>query len=160
MEIERKWLIQNMPDLNDYDHSSYERYFIFLSEDVEIRVQKVNDKYELERKVNVNELSRNEFKCNITKEEFEHFKSLSSKKIIRDAYTSKDDPGLSIKIYHGEYEGLNRVEVEFNNEEEARMYLPLVWFEKEITGSELGRDKMLVNLNKEEFIKLLNSYNN
>lgn len=160
MEIERKWLIKNTPNLNDYDRNIYERYFIFLSENVEIRVQKINDKYELERKENISEISRSEFKCNITKEEFEHFKSLSNKKIIRDAYTSKADPNLSIKIYHEEYEGLKRVEVEFKSKKEAHEYIPPNWFGKEITGSELGRDKKLVGLNKQEFNKLLNSYSN
>jgi hypothetical protein len=40
LAIERKFLIQDLPDLNDTSPISYEKWFISLTTTTEIRVQK------------------------------------------------------------------------------------------------------------------------
>jgi CYTH domain-containing protein len=151
MEIERKWLVKITPDLIQYKKIAFERYFIFIGDTVEVRVQKVDDKYEFERKTETSILSRDEIKFEITKEEFDYYKSICNKSIIRDAYEIASEPNISLKIYHGNYEGLLRVEVEFSSEDEANSYKPLNWFGPEITNSEIGRDKKLIQLDKNQF---------
>jgi|GEM_PF-1725678 len=39
-EIERKFLIKEMPNLENLKPTYYERYFLFRSEKIEIRIQK------------------------------------------------------------------------------------------------------------------------
>ena len=68
---------------------------------------------------------------------------------------SLEFPGASIKIYHGEYEGLMRAEFEFNNLEEAKAFHVPEWAGQEITNSTLGRDARLSSLNRDRFRQLL-----
>ena len=60
-------------------------------------------------------------------------------------------PEISLKIYHGDYEGLVRIEVEFEHEELARQFVSPPWFGEEITDSPLGKDSKLITLSPEEF---------
>lgn len=155
MVIERKWLIKKLPDLTTNKRVEFERYFIFIGDGVEVRVQRIDDRFEFKRKVETSSLSRDEIRFDITKAEFEFYKSIPSKSIIRDAYELSKSPNISIKINHGDYEGLMRVEVEFNSEEDAKRFTPLDWFGKEITNTEVGRDKNLIRLNEKDFSNIL-----
>lgn len=56
------------------------------------------------------------------------------------------------------YEGLNRVEVSFQTEEEMRDYHKKAWMGKEITSSPLAFDKDLSKLTQEEFLTELEKY--
>lgn len=49
-EIERKFLIKEMPNLENLKPTYYERYFLFRSEKIEIRIQKKWEKFEFEKK--------------------------------------------------------------------------------------------------------------
>jgi adenylate cyclase len=155
MEIERKWLIAEMPDLSALHKLEFERYFVYIGEDVEIRVQRVNDRYSFERKQEQSSTTRDEQRLDITPAEFSFFKSIATKGIRRDAYELSRNPDTSIKIYHGDYEGLVRVEVEFQSEDDARSFIPPSWFGPEITETALGRDKNLIRLSREEFKRVL-----
>ncbi len=135
MEIERKWLVKNLPDLSNLMLVKWERYFLFINDKIEIRIQKKGDKYELERKSVLSKLSREEVKFEITKDEYDTLEKYCSKSIIR-------------------------AEVHFTSEEEAEAFKPLDWFGKEITDSPLGRDKTIINLSEGEFTKLMDTYIN
>jgi adenylate cyclase len=155
-EIERKFLVKQLPDLSSVEAVEYERHFIFTSDRLEIRVQKKGEKYEFERKVKISDLQRQGQKFEITKEEFEKFKELSIASIIRTAYfLDHIPPKLSVKIYHGKYEGLTRAEVEFKSEEEANLFNPFDWMGMEITNAPLGKDSKLITLSEKEFRELL-----
>jgi CYTH domain-containing protein len=158
MEIERKWLVKNLPNLENLPAIKYERHFLFVGEKIEIRIQKKGEAYEFERKVELNELSRESQKFKITKEEFDVLKVFCTKSLIRESYLLQNNPEISIKIYKEDYEGLIRAEVEFDNENDAREFKPLDWFGEEITENPLGRDKLLISLSKEDFKKMLVLY--
>ena len=160
MEIERKWLIKTLPDLSGIKRVEFERYFVFIGEGVEVRVQRVDDRFEFERKIETSKLGRDEVKFEIIEAEFDFYKSISTQSIIRDAYELSVSPNISIKIYHGDYEGLKRVEVEFDSESEAERYTPSEWFGREITETPVGRDKNLIQLNKDQFLKILQELQN
>jgi CYTH domain-containing protein len=156
MEIERKWLVKELPYLSDKIPVLYERHFLFIGNGIEIRIQKKGDKYEFERKEEISDLSRTDQKFEISSEEFEELKKLSKKSLIRESFFIDDNPEITLKVYKGDYEGLIRVEVEFNSEEEAQAFKPLKWFGEEITHTVIGKDKNLVELSKDEFLKLIN----
>lgn len=155
-EIERKFLVKKLPDLSGLEPVSYERHYIYRSDGVEIRVQKKGKKYEFERKVETSALTREGQKFQITEEEFNFFKSLSTHEIIRDSYLVSENPEISLKIYHGKHEGLVRAEIEFESEKEAKNFKPLDWFGKEISDSPVGRDGRLIQLSEEDFKKQIN----
>lgn len=159
MEIERKWIISEIP--NDLLLSSpliYERHFLFIGNDIEIRVQKKGNKYEFERKITKSELSREINKFEITEAEYNLFSKNSIASIVRESYQIEEYPEISIKKYGGRHIGLIRVEIEFENENEANLYTPLGWFGKEITEGKLGKDKELIKLSNDEFNKELIKY--
>ena len=155
-EIERKFIINNLPKLNLENKLIYKRYFIYSNEGVEIRIQQKGNQFELERKEKVTNLVSKKDKIIISNGEFEFFKSIVIKEIIRDGYIIyENDVKIDLKVYHGNFEGLIRAEVEFATEEEAQNFLIPKWFDKEITDSPLGRDSKLVDLSINEFNKIL-----
>lgn len=154
-EIERKFLIKNMPKLEDLEVVDYERYFIYNQAGVEIRIQKKWDIYQFERKETQNNLSAKKLKYEITKTEFEQLKKQAPYWIFRKSYRVSKEPKISIKIYSGRYEWLNRVEVEFTSQKNAQDFVLLDWFGEEITDSSLWRDSKLVELSEQEFKGLI-----
>lgn len=154
-EIERKWILSRLPDVGHQSPVPYERHFLFIGERVEVRIQRKGEKFEFERKVESNDLTRVGEKFEITEAEFNHFKQNAVGSIQRESYIIE---GTSVKVYKGKHSGLIRAEVEFSSEKEAKRFKPLDWFGKEITDSPLGKDKKLSQLSSEEFNQLLRNY--
>ncbi len=158
MEIERKFLVKNMPNLSGKKSVPYERYYLTIKADAEERVQKKGDIYERESKIIKSNLSRETKREQITKDEFNSLKEFASKAIIRESYSLSIQPDITIKIYHGDYEGLVRAEVEFDTEKTARQFKPAEWMGEEITNTLLARDSGLAQLTRSEFKSLLSSF--
>jgi adenylate cyclase len=153
--ITRKFLIQKLPNLSNKNKDVYQRYYLYNKDSIVIRVQRINNDFELERKANKNELVREGESIKITESEFEALKKYAIQNIQRDSYEVQLNPRIVLRVYHGEFEGLIRAEVNFETEEEANSFKPLEWFSKEITGTPLSQDGYLLDLSKEEFQKLL-----
>lgn len=157
-EIERKFLVNEIPNLDCIIPIRYERYF--LNDDVinQIRIQRKNNLCEIETKTKVSKFEYIKEKKNISESEFNNLIKQCSKSIIIDSYLINENPETTLKIYHGTYEGLIRVEVEFHNIKEAEEYTTPDWFGKEISNKELGLDAKLIQLCRQDFLKLLNKY--
>lgn len=155
-EIERKFYIRQLPSLEGIQPLHYERYILSNDDEKEVRIQKVNDTYTYEEKSSVSDLERTRTKKEITKEEFDTLKVESSgKAVIRDRYNISSNPEIAIQIYHGDFEGLIRAEVEFDSEEQAKAFKPLDWMGKEMTGLPIARDATLIELSKSELQEFL-----
>lgn len=154
MEIERKFLATNLPPsvLHNVSPTRYERYYLSL-EPVEKRVQRVDDRYYYEEKRQISDLSHAKLKKEITVGEFNELRKHAQipTAIVRDSYAITDSPHMSIKMYHGAYEGLIRAEIEFRTEDEATDYTPPSWITAEITNTPLGKDSRLITLKPAEF---------
>ncbi len=70
LEIERKFLITKLPDLKDIPEIKYERYFLEISNNKEIRIQKKGDIYEREVKTRINLIKYKKIKQEISQTEF------------------------------------------------------------------------------------------
>ena len=149
MEIERKYLVKQPPDLSAVVCREMERYYLSSNEDEEIRIQRVDQSYSYERKVKTSKNGRTKELHAITKTVFDELKQSASRAIVRSSYDLGHN--LSIKIYHDTYEGLMRAEKEFANEKEANACQPEPWMGPEITESPLGRDSRLLTLNQTQF---------
>ena len=156
IELERKFLVKELPNLSGSIPIQYKRYY--LSEDIEnqVRMQQKNEDYEIETKTRLNDKEYEKAKEKISKERFIELSQNCSKSIIRESYQISERPDVSIKIYKMEYDGLVRVEVEFEDMEEYNSFQIPNWFGKEITNTKLGLDAELIKLNREEFLKILN----
>lgn len=154
--ITRKFLVKNIPNLSGLKKTTFKRFYIYNSNNIVIRVQDINGKYELERKSDKSELVRDEQKIEISKDEFDLLSKLCDKQTTRDSYLISEEPQTTLRIYHGDYEGLIRAEVKFTTIAESEAFKPLNWFGEEITNLPLAKEGTLLNLSKEEFNKLLN----
>lgn len=160
MEIERKFLVHTLPDITNILPVRYERYFLKITDGYQERIQRKGDIYELEVKKSVPTMGKivhyEKTKRPISKEESEKLKEgKENAGIIRDGYFLSKKPDISIKIYHGRFEGLIRAEVEFDNEDEANSYRPEPWMGEEITRSPLGMDSRLLHLTDSELQDLI-----
>ena len=156
MEIERKFLVKDLPDISGIQPIVYERYYLKSEGDTVVRIQKKNNKYEYETKKTISDLEHEKNKHAIAESEFEDLKvGNDANEIIRESYELSLNPNVSIKIYHGRFEGLMRVEVEFSTKEEAEKYVPPSWMGEEITTTSLGADAWLLHLSQDEFERLM-----
>ena len=140
LEIERKFLVKKKPNLNGIAPVQQERFYLFQGQDIELRIQTKNDYFELERKTNQGEYSRDSQKLALSKTEYETLKKIGQNKTLRDSYSITKKPNVKLKIYHGAHEGLIRAEIEFDSIEDAKRFQPFDWMGTEITATPLGRD--------------------
>lgn len=144
MRLTRRFLVKTLEGIEVNQPIRYERYYI----NDNLRVQKKGDIFEKENLDNDNNIVS---KIKIGKEEFDKLKNESKYEIIRDSYLYLKDRKVSIKKYLFKYEGLIRAEVEFDSEKEKESYIKEEWMGKEITNTNLGFDKFLHKLSKEDF---------
>ncbi|MDP3794966.1 MAG: hypothetical protein Q8R13_03495 [bacterium] len=155
-EIERKFFVKKMPNLSGLSSIWEERYYLYANNGIELRMQKrSSEKYELERMSEYSNLSRIQEKIGITKEEFKVLKQFARGPIIRESYLLGEKPQITLKVYHGRFEGLVRVEVEFSSIEEAQQFRIPDWCGEEMTHMSLAKDAMLLDLRAEEFRRLI-----
>jgi len=156
MEIERKFLVSEMPDVSGIAAIPYERYYTRIEEGFSERIQRKGEWYEIETKRKISNLEHDKNKRSISKEEFESLRPQAvGAGIVRDSYNISDNPRISIKVYHGQFEGLVRAEVEFDSVTAAQAFTPLPWMGREITGTPLGLDAELVRLTDAQFRLLI-----
>ena len=137
MEIERKWLIDknNIPyNLDEYDYYDIEQAYI--SFEPTIRIRKITNKNEyiltIKSKSIDNGLSRQEYEINISEEEYNNL--LSKKQGIVLEKTRYKVNMMEIDLFHGKYEGIAYMEIEFESVEEAKKYVAPDWVKRELTG--------------------------
>jgi hypothetical protein len=70
LEIERKFLIRELPNLEGIPEIKYERYFLDINSDTEVRIQKKNNIYEKEVKTKITPLKYTKTKTEITQTDF------------------------------------------------------------------------------------------
>ena len=133
-EIERKFIIKEMPDLNAYTYKCLEQGY--LSVNPVVRVRKEDDTYYLTYK-GKGFLEREEYNLPLNKESYEHLIAKADGKIIKkkrylipyEKYT------IELDIFEGELAPLVIAEVEFETVEEANSFTPPSWFGEDVTGN-------------------------
>ncbi len=76
---------------------------------------------------------------------------------MRWSYLISVKPKVEIKAYKERFEGLIRVEAEFESKEESDAYSKPGWMGDEITDLPIGRDTNLPDLSQKEFRQILAS---
>ena len=145
-EYERKFLCKNLPVLNHIKPVVYERYFTYIGEDGQVRVQKRGEKCEIESCFGTYKK-----KILITQEAFKELTRDCNRVIKRENYSISDN--IKIKLYRDNYEGLRIVDVEFLNAEQFYNYKKPNWLGAEITSTELGNDGSIIKLSPIEVLQ-------
>lgn len=155
-EIERKFLINEMPRLFGIKKVLQERYFIQRGDLFEEGLKRKDSIFEYESKFVLSKNERTREKITITKEEFDTLKERGTHILFRESYTlSQKSPIVSIKKYKGIYRGLTLAEVEFDSISEMESFVPFDWMGMEVTDTPLGKDSLLIDLDKEKFKSIL-----
>ena len=132
MEIERKFLIKELPDLRKYKYYKIEQGY--LSTSPVVRIRRKDDKYILTYKGS-GLMARQEIEAELTEEAYHHLlEKIDGYPITKKRYIIPLDPyTIELDIFEGHMEGLVMAEVEFPSVEEANSFVPPEWFGEDVT---------------------------
>lgn len=142
MEIERKFLVGELPQLDGYLHSEIVQGYVSFSP--EIRVRQLDDKYYRTEK-GEGMIIREENEWEISKSEAEKlFKEVKTNLIEKTRYyIPYNNYTIELDIYKGKFKGLIVAEVEFDSLDEANAFVPPDWFIEDISEKREYRNKIL-----------------
>ena len=136
MEIERKFLITNTPkNLSSYSFHNIEQ--AYLCTEPVVRIRKQDDEYILTYK-SKGFLSREEYNLPLNKDAYNHLKTKADGIVIakkRYLIPLSDNLTIELDIFDAPHAGLQLAEVEFSCEDEAKAFVPPLWFGEEVTYS-------------------------
>lgn len=133
MEIERKFLVKEVPDLSQYKVLHIEQGYI--STHPTIRIRRENDTYYVTCKGH-GSLSHEELNIPMDASAYEHLLSkIDGILISKNRYLIPLPGGLTAELdeFLDTLLGLYYVEVEFSTEKEALDFVPPAWFGREVT---------------------------
>lgn len=137
MEIERKYLVKNLPE-NYKDYPSRELEQGYLCTDPVVRVRRADNTFTLTYKGR-GLMVREEYNLPLTKEAYEHLRAKTDGLMIHkirynipwgEKYT------IELDIFLDELAPLVLAEVEFDTKEEANAFIPPDWFGEDVTFSQ------------------------
>lgn len=136
MEIERKFLIEKLPEnLEKYPFHLIEQGYLCTAPVVRIRRQ--DDDYYLTYK-SKGMMVREEYNLPLTEEAYAHLREKADGNLItKTRYLIPLEGNLTIEldIFSGPLAPLKLAEVEFSSEEEAKAFVPPAWFGEDVTFS-------------------------
>ncbi len=136
MEIERKYLIKELPEhLDTYPTRELEQGY--LSTAPVVRIRKDNDTYELTYK-SKGLMIREEYNLPLTRESYEHLRAKIDGRLItktRYMIPLADSLTIELDVFHGDLAPLILAEVEFPSEACANCFIPPAWFGEDVTFS-------------------------
>jgi CYTH domain-containing protein len=151
LEIERKFLVEKLPDLPIEPESVTNIVQAYISETPEIRVRRSGGLYSehtFTTKIPSGDY-RDENEMPINKQMYEAFANQSSNVLSKNRFKYlldlEQNLYAEVDMYLGSLYGLMTVEVQFPTEEKAAAYIPPAWFGLEVTGN---ANYSNVNLNK------------
>ncbi len=158
MEIERKYLIIQQPDLNGLTAADHLEQ-AYISTSPVIRVRRKNSSFILTIK-SEGLLAREEYEFPISQEAYYHLLEKRDGIIIeKNRWNIPCPSGLTIEldIFAGPYQGFMMAEVEFPDLETANSYIAPDWFGPEVTQDPRFQNSSLCQRNPveiQEFLEL------
>lgn len=146
-EIERKFLVFDLPDLENVDSRDFVQGYFFDSHHDQVRLRKRTNSEDLTNftiKRDEGE-TRDEFEIPLTENQFKELWSATEGRrvwktryfIPLNSYTAELD------IYKKRLEPLKTVEVEFGTKQESQDFSPPEWFGPEVTEEGTFKNKQL-----------------
>ncbi|HJC47422.1 MAG TPA: CYTH domain-containing protein [Candidatus Lachnoclostridium pullistercoris] len=135
MEIERKYLIDRLPDgLDAWPSRPIEQ--AYLCTDPVVRVRQDGDSFYLTYKGR-GLMAREEYNLPLTEEAYRHLLAKADGNILTKVRyrIPLEGTGLTVEldVFSGKFDGLVLAEVEFPDQETAESFTPPEWFGREVT---------------------------
>jgi adenylate cyclase len=133
MEIERKFLLERLPD-EAAEPRRIEQGYLALDEGTEVRVRRWPDGHALTVKHGSGEV-RTEVELMLSEEEFSELWPLTEGRRVHKTrwIAALGELEAELDVYEGELHGLLVAEVEFPDEEASGTFEPPDWFGAEVT---------------------------
>jgi CYTH domain-containing protein len=137
MEVERKFLVGDPPDLAGTDSDEIEQGYLAIGAEGEVRLRRKGEKLVITAKRGAG-ISRDEAEVELNREAFDRLWPLTEGRRLhkRRHLIPHGELAIELDVYEGELEGLRVAEVEFPTEDEARRFEPPDWLGDEVTGDE------------------------
>lgn len=136
MEIERKYLIHQLPDhYQSFPHKEIEQGYL-CTEPV-VRIRAAGEKYTLTYKGS-GLMEREEYNLPLTKEAYEHLRPKADGILIhkiRYKIPYQENYTIELDLFLDSLAPLILAEVEFPTREEAEQFVPPDWFGEDVTFS-------------------------
>lgn len=142
MEIERRFLVTNLNEINLESYSSKQiiQDYLYVDTFTAIRKRQIvvdgEHKYKYTIKTGKSNFSVNEIEKEISENEYHNLvKNPNYHTINKTRYIIPylDDLIIELDVFHEEYDGLIFAEIEFKSEEQAKSTLLPNWFGKELS---------------------------
>lgn len=145
-EIERKWLVSEIPDVAAARRCEIVQGYLALMEDgSEVRVRRSGHSFWQTVK-SAGDLARDEIEIPLTLEQFEVlWPHTQGRRIDKIRYEIGLEHGAiaHLDLYNGSLSGFAVVEVEFSSRIEAQRFTPPSWFGREVTQEPGYKNKNL-----------------
>jgi adenylate cyclase len=137
MEVERKFLAPEPPDLEGTESDEIEQGYLAVGTDGEVRLRRRGDDLVLTAKRGSG-LARDEAEVELDRADFERLWPLTEGRRLRKRrhVIPYGELKVELDVYEADLEGLKVAEVEFPSEDEARDFQPPDWIGEEVTGDE------------------------
>ncbi len=137
MEVERKFLVPEPPDLDGTESDEIEQGYLAVGADGEVRLRHRGDDLVLTAKRGSG-LAREEAEIELDSANFEQLWPLTEGRRLRKRrhVIPHGDLKIELDVYEELLEGLLVAEVEFPSEDEAGDFQPPDWIGEEVTGDE------------------------
>ena len=134
MEIERKYLLKELPELQKYEFHKIEQAYLCTAPVV--RVRREDEKYYMTYKGG-GMLAREEYNLPLTAESYEHLKAKADGNVIsKTRYLIPlgiEDLVAEVDVFEPPFAPLIMAEVEFESEEQANTFVAPNWFGEDVT---------------------------
>ena len=133
MEIEKKFTVNSMPKLDDYNYHKIEQAYINRKPTMRIRRQ--DDEYYFTYK-GEGLMAREEYNLPLDEKSYYHLKEKADGRIITKTRYLIPYGGYTVEldVFEGDLAPLVIAEVEFSSIEEAESFMPPEWFDKDVTS--------------------------
>ena len=144
-EVERKWLVTELPDLTGLKGKEViQGYIAVTSDGTEVRVRQKGDKYFQTIKSDGG-LVRGEIEVELRKEQYDDlWQATAGRRLEKTRYEiGLDGAKIELDVYKGSLTGLIVAEVEFPSVRDSEKFLPPGWFGQEVTEDKRYKNKNL-----------------
>jgi CYTH domain-containing protein len=137
VEVERKFLVPDPPDLGGTESDEIEQGYLAIGSEGEVRLRRKGEKLVLTAKRGAG-ISRDEAEVDLDAEAFDRLWPLTEGRRLhkRRHVIPHGELTIELDVYEGDLEGLVVAEVEFPSEDDANRFEPPAWLGDDVTGEE------------------------